>query len=132
MASTFIELELIHETCCVCGIAFGITRDLYNRRSHDKKVFYCPNGDSLRYTGKSDAQEIKDAQAYAQRQAERADANHRSLIATKGHLTRAKKRAAAGLCQSCNRTFEDVAKHYATKHPGEAPPSNVKHYETNE
>jgi len=37
--------------------------------------------------------------------------------ATKGQLTKARKRADRGVCQHCHRSFVDVARHVATKHP---------------
>ena len=47
-------------------------------------------------------------------------AEERSHSATKGHLTRAKKRHRAGLCPCCNRQFQDLVRHMASKHPEEA------------
>ena len=35
----------------------------------------------------------------------------------KGHLTRAKKRAANGVCPCCNRSFSNLARHMKCKHP---------------
>ena len=40
-----------------------------------------------------------------------------SLQATKGVVTRLKKRAIAGVCPCCNRTFQQLAAHMAHKHP---------------
>jgi hypothetical protein len=45
------------------------------------------------------------------------DAIKRSLTAHKGHTTRIKKRIAAGVCTCCNRTFKNLARHMANKHP---------------
>lgn len=39
-----------------------------------------------------------------------------SLKATKGVVTRLSKRASAGTCPCCNRTFKQLAAHMATKH----------------
>ena len=35
----------------------------------------------------------------------------------KGHATRISKRVKNGVCICCNRTFADLARHMATKHP---------------
>ena len=45
------------------------------------------------------------------------DAEQRAHSATKGQLTRARKRAANGVCPCCHRSFENVARHVAKQHP---------------
>jgi hypothetical protein len=45
------------------------------------------------------------------------DSTERSLATTRGHMTRLKKRVAAGVCPCCNRTFQDLAKHMKGQHP---------------
>lgn len=114
------------EHCHVCGIAFGMPEDFRLTRKRDKSAFYCPNGHAAVYT-RSTEEELRaeiaakerslryaqDDVAYWRRQ--QAQTNG-SLIATKGHLTRAKKRAAAGVCQECHRTFQNVGRHNHTKH----------------
>ena len=47
-----------------------------------------------------------------------ARAAERSNRALRGHLTRQRKRAAAGMCPCCRRTFENVARHMESQHPG--------------
>ena len=47
----------------------------------------------------------------------RLKAEERSHSATRGHVTRQKKRAAAGVCPCCNRTFKQLARHMERKHP---------------
>lgn len=49
-------------------------------------------------------------------QAHREAAQHQSR-AFKGVVTKLKKRAANGVCPCCNRTFVDLARHMAGKHP---------------
>jgi hypothetical protein len=41
----------------------------------------------------------------------------KSLVATKGVVTKLKKRGAAGVCPCCNRTVKQMAEHLAEKHP---------------
>lgn len=124
--------ELITEECCCCGVLFAMPVEL-KRQCRDQpgpggKSFYCPNGHSQHYTGKSKAQverergdrlarwlEAANARAtseYDQRQA--AERSNRALRAVN---TRTRKRIAAGLCPCCRRTFQDLAKHMAGQHP---------------
>ena len=99
----------VTEVCCNCGIVFSMPQEIRNLRYSDKGTFFCPNGHSQHYVGESDADKIarlaKDlARAKKERNAERA----------------ARKRAAAriekGVCTKCNRTFQNVARHMASKH----------------
>lgn len=125
-------LDLVTEECCNCGVLFAVTTDFRQRcldsRGPSGKVFYCPNGHRQWYTGKTEAQLAQEAAARLATQVERANqraasaqedarAAHASLVATKGHLTRARKRAAHGVCPCCSRTFADVARHVAGQHP---------------
>lgn len=41
----------------------------------------------------------------------------RKCSAIKGVATRIKRRVSAGVCPCCNRTFQCLARHMATKHP---------------
>jgi hypothetical protein len=48
---------------------------------------------------------------------ERAEKERRRANGYKGHATRITKRAKAGVCPCCNRTFKQLAAHMATQHP---------------
>lgn len=37
------------ETCCVCGVEFGIPETIQKARLVDGKLFYCPNGHDQYY-----------------------------------------------------------------------------------
>jgi hypothetical protein len=39
------------------------------------------------------------------------------VIAGKAQVTKLKKRASAGVCPCCNRTFSNMARHMAHQHP---------------
>jgi hypothetical protein len=115
-------------TCCACGTAFGMAKELRESRLQDHKSFYCPNGHSQHYAGETDEEKLRKENkrlaqqrdwAYTARQAadERADAAEKSRAAIKGHQTRLKKRIAAGVCPCCNRSFKDLQAHMAGQHP---------------
>lgn len=118
---------LTYEVCATCGITFGAPAHFIQKRREDGKSFYCPNGDNLHF-GITEAARLKRELERAQRQVEfaRGTATHerdqrqaaeRSNAALRGVVTKAKRRAAAGVCQCCNRTFQDVARHMSTQHP---------------
>ncbi len=126
MTTTTIQVELVHATCPNCSITYGIPEALYDQRRLDAKdgTIWCPNGHRWCYSGRSHEQEVArlkaiigDERDYATRQRDRADANHRTSTALKGHVTRLRNRAAEGRCQWCNTVWPDVAQHVAERHP---------------
>ena len=126
-----VGVRLVVHVCPMCQCVYAIPEDLHDRAGADSDVyFHCPNGHSLHYTEtlreKLDRQ--KRATEYAKNRAiswmDQCGAAERSGRATKGHVTRLKKRVAAGVCPCCNRTFKDLARHMKSKHPdyGEGTP----------
>lgn len=109
--------------CCQCGALFGIPNDVDDELLRTGRSFYCPNGHPQHYTESTEtklqAERDKNARITAQLDQMRADrdAMERSRNATKGQLTKVKKRVASGVCPCCNRTFADLAAHMANKHP---------------
>ena len=114
-----------------CGIAFAVPSTfLASLRAHDGELF-CPRGHSLGF-GKSDAEklraELEDEKRRTERQrkekewAQQATRKaERSRDSYKGKLGAAKKRHAAGVCPCCKRTFQQLVRHMASKHPGYQP-----------
>lgn len=98
----------------------------YQQRAHndgDKNVqsIYCPLGHGHVPAGKGEAQLERErrerAEARAQAIQDQLDSEKRSHAASKGQLTKAKKRVGNGVCPCCNRHFVNVERHMATKHP---------------
>lgn len=120
--------DFVIEECCTCGVSFAMTTTFYNNAKkhsqasgYDTKCFYCPNGHSQSYIGENEAQKLRhrlrgaqDELAFARKQR---DKEQRRTAAVKGHLTRAKKRAAAGTCPCCKRTFAKMSEHLLKQHP---------------
>ena len=87
-------------------------------------MIYCPHGHTLTWKEtevdrlrrerdrlKQDAARIEDERSQATMRAERAEAATRKL----------QKRAAAGVCPCCNRTFLNMQRHMKSKHPNVVP-----------
>lgn len=128
--STSIEItvKIVADTCAECGVVFGLEAGYQRQRRDDHQSFYCPNGHSLSYAGKSEAERLKEdlkrrdsalAWERDRRQGEQRRADHaeRRLSATKGVVTKMRKRVGAGVCPCCNRHFTALERHMATKHP---------------
>lgn len=116
--------------CAECQMSFWLTDEFHLTMKQTHYTFYCPAGHKNFYpVGESETDKLrrerdrlKQEQAwYADRlrdeQANRQLAERRTAAA-KGQVTKLKKRAAAGVCPCCNRTFTDLARHMAGQHPG--------------
>lgn len=126
MATVVIELEA--QKCGECGVVFGIEGAYLRSLMQSHRVFYCPNGHGLRYTGKSESEKLRDEvtrtqaaldQAWARIDEKNRElaAQRRSAAAVKGVLTKVKKRISGGVCPCCNRYFKALHRHMTTQHP---------------
>lgn len=116
------------QDCPACGVRFGVPTGYTANRRKDKRSFWCPNGHSMSYT-ESEADRLRRERDRLQQQLalkddeirwqrEIREAAERSASARKGQITKLKKRAAAGVCPCCNRSFENLRRHMDSQHPG--------------
>lgn len=113
-------------SCYTCGVRFGIGSELYRRvvTNADGSV-YCPAcGKSTCWRESVSQKQIRELErklaweaAEVGRQKSARDEAEASLHATKGVVTRLKRRASSGTCPCCNRTFKQLAAHMKIKHP---------------
>lgn len=128
------QVEFFVESCFACGCLFAMTTDFHDARLREKDSFYCPAGHSQYYTGKSDKQLRREAEAReraALDQLQAAEAENRRIKreaaaerkAAKAEATRLAQRARGGVCPCCNRSFVKLAQHMASKHPEHGAPT---------
>lgn len=116
--------------CADCRMSFAVPDEYERDRRRDHKTFYCPRGHHNYYPHKSDVEKAREETEQAREAAERLrrqldrrgedlQRERRSHSATKGQLTKTRKRAAHGVCpvESCHRSFANVAAHVARQHP---------------
>ena len=113
--------HLVVMTCPVCGIPYGMPADMQEAMYDYAGSWCCIRGCSLTYR-KSDADRERERREQAERETTRVraqlDQEKASHRGTKGHLTRARKREAAGVCPCCHRQFRQVEAHMKRMHPG--------------
>lgn len=89
-------LRLIY--CASCGVPFGMTADMEQRRRQDHVKFYCPAGHVNYFNGKTDAEKQQERADQLERQLANRDeslrAERASHAITKGKLTKARNRIA--------------------------------------
>jgi hypothetical protein len=126
MTPTMTYTEKLVVTSCWCGIPFAIPSNLHTWLSKDSNNHcHCPNGHEMVFSNGLQ-QQLEEARRQARSAREREGATRslleheqRSHAATRGHLTKAKKkvhRAEHGVCPHCKRTFQNLARHMESKH----------------
>lgn len=116
--------------CCRCRMDFWVTDAFNATLRQTEQTFFCPAGHPQHFPlGESETDKLRrerdrlkqDQAWYEDRlRAEKASRElaDRRAAAARGQVTKLKKRAAAGVCPCCNRTFTDLHRHMNTKHPG--------------
>jgi hypothetical protein len=121
------EITMVDQECWVCGLPFGMPthyRDEARSKSH---TIYCPRGCKLSL-GESEAaklrqqlenrdRELEYQEKATKRANQRVTKERRSHAATKGLLTKTKKRVSNGVCPCCKRSFQQLARHMKGQHP---------------
>ena len=118
--------RFIVDECGSCGVFFVIPELVYTNHRDHGGYSYCSNGhtwgwkegriqtDAMRRERdrlKQDNARLEDEKAAALREA----------VSAKAQTMQVRRRAAAGVCPCCNRTFQNVQRHMKTKHPNVVP-----------
>lgn len=114
--------------CGTCAVRHAIPKVIYDHCKGEGGYWYCPNGHQRGFrTGAEEAerQEIRRErdrlkQDAARLQDELAAQTQRANEAER-RVIQVRKRAAAGVCPCCNRTFLNVQRHMKSKHPNVVP-----------
>lgn len=122
MQATFVYAgKLVVVECAACHMHFGVPTEFDAGRLRSRRAFYCPDGHTQSYTGPTKEQELRreldDERAATEYWREEQQRTARQHAATKGQLTKTKKRIGNGTCPCCNRHFVNVERHMVSKHP---------------
>lgn len=122
MGTTFVDTEYLESiTCCNCGTLFAMPQHLLKTfRGDPSRWFYCPNGHKQHFS-QSEADRLRKELERSERKLEMSE---NRIATTKRELSRVTKahkkmrvRVMNGVCPCCNRSFENLRQHMATKHP---------------
>jgi hypothetical protein len=113
-------------TSCWCGIRLAIPDSLYRERAErgPGESLWCPLGHTFIYGGDAETTKLKRELQWERdrRAADLADLDgaRASLRATKGVVTKLRKRTAAGACPYCGQHLRDLERHVNRQHAAEA------------
>lgn len=108
--------------CPTCGVTYGTPNGFITERRESNETFYCPNGHGRHFPpGGSEAEklqaELERTKKDLTRSIQARQYAERCCAAEKGAKTRLKNRIKNGVCPCCNRSFKNVERHMANKHP---------------
>lgn len=113
--------------CPICGVNYGLDKDFDDHRLNGAKSndgcplnWYCPNGHSLVYRDSEADKLRRERDQLKQQQArleDEARAARERAAKAEAATKRLKKRASAGTCPCCQRTFSNMATHMKRQHP---------------
>jgi len=112
----------VYSDCITCGVRYTVPLSMWEKQRERGGFHSCPNGHSQGWgeDATENAELRRERDRLKQRLAQKDD-DIRGLEnrnrAAKGQITRMKKRASAGTCPCCKRTFQNVATHVKRQHP---------------
>lgn len=123
-------------TWCWCGLPFAVPSSLARMHNEEGHGIFCPLGHET-FRKKTDNKKLREelevqrqnAKYWQERTREERETVRRidrRLSATRGVVTRIKKRIHAGTCPHCRRTFQNVANHMKNMHPEKVEESRAK------
>ncbi len=110
-----VELELTTISCGACGGTYAITERYRAHKYEHKSSWHCPYCQiSWGYVGKTETQKLQEQLA-----AEKA--RHAATLSRENALRQKQdklaKRVKNGVCPCCTRSFTNLKRHIASKHP---------------
>lgn len=113
------QAELVVETCW-CGMRHAVPRELVNHQRHEHEEerpqpsIYCPLGHEWIRRDKSKVSRLREELTEIEAQLM---ATQDQLAAANREAARQRKRAAAGVCPCCKRSFVQLGRHMKNQHP---------------
>lgn len=117
-----VQTRLVVMECCNCGVMFGMTEGLHGERLTKGGSFWCPNGHTQHFTEPETERLkrlLKNAESTAAWERRHREQTENRLRATKGVVTKLRKRTLEGECPLCGRHLRDLERHVARQHPDE-------------
>jgi hypothetical protein len=123
-----VTVSVARIACGGCGGVYAISEKYRKQKEQEGGGWHCPycqcswgywDGENEKL--KKQVQEANDRLAgerarHDQTREALAHEKH-GARSVRGHLSRVKKRVAAGVCPCCNRTFQNLARHMVGQHP---------------
>lgn len=112
--------------CITCGVLYCLPCAMMDEQRKTGGSHYCPNGHSQGwFKGNTEFDRVKRERDNLKQQMARVEDERREAVAAaearaekaEAATKRIKKRASAGNCPCCKRTFSNMAEHMKRQHP---------------
>lgn len=114
---------LVVKECGKCGCIFAMSAEKERRCAETGENWFCPNGHNRIYS-ETEQQKLQKQlfQAQENERLERQwkERERKQRLAAEKKISALKTRVANGVCPCCHRSFQNLRRHMATKHPKEA------------
>jgi predicted RNA-binding Zn-ribbon protein involved in translation (DUF1610 family) len=108
---------LTHLECGNCGVVHAIPTSMYENCRREGGYWTCPNGHSRGWKDGAEKTEIANLRRERDRLVQSAAQKDDEIAAQAKQMKRLKKRAAAGTCPCCSRSFSNMSTHMRKQHP---------------
>lgn len=114
--------------CISCAVWHTVPEIVHDHHREHGGFHHCPNGHS--YGWKTGAEQRREEEIRRERDrlkqdaarlADEVAAERKRAEEAEKRIVQIRRRAAAGVCPCCNRTFVNVQRHMKTKHPNVVP-----------
>lgn len=119
-----VTTELIEMQCGTCGVWHSLPKLMHDKCVEEGGFWHCPNGHQRGYdkgTLWAKNQELTKALESERKRKEWAEQNARNELslreAAERKTAKLQKRVRNGVCPCCTRSFTNLRRHMATKHP---------------
>jgi hypothetical protein len=122
MSYTVGGREFVFSDCITCGVTYAVPKTMWDKQRQSGGYHHCSNGHSQGWdkTESEDARIRRERDQLKQQNARLEEEASFALVrAEKAEKAtkRLKKRASAGTCPCCQRTFSNMAEHMKHQHP---------------
>jgi hypothetical protein len=117
--ATTLKMEVTFETLCCssCGLTYGVPETYKTNLRESHQTFYCPNGHSQWFPGKSEAEKLRDELKRKEQELSDRVIEKISVQNQLDEANRKLKRVHKGTCPCCKRSFTNLKLHMKIKHP---------------
>lgn len=121
LSALTVAVELEQHVCGQCGGTYAIAERVAQQKRDNSGYWHCPYCQCSWGYGKGKLQKTQEElESERQRHATtlaRLNETSAELDKTKKAAARVRSRIQKGVCPCCNRSFTDLRKHMASKHP---------------
>lgn len=119
--------DLDDKYCPTCFVHYAAPKAMFEKKNETGERWFCPNGHHIIYTqsalqkAQAEADKLRQERDQLKQNeawwSDRLDRERKDHKAAKAQLKKVQTRVCNGVCPCCNRSFANLQRHMAGKHP---------------